>query len=98
MTLGDVFFVLFKQKTAYEMRISDCSSDVCSSDLTPTNPLLKIVDIARLAEFARKRGIRLAVDNTFSSPALQRPLEHGAHLVMHSATKYINGHSDIVGG
>lgn len=65
---------------------------------TPTNPLLKIVDIARLAEFARKRGIRLAVDNTFSSPALQRPLEHGAHLVMHSATKYINGHSDIVGG
>jgi len=65
---------------------------------TPTNPLLKIVDIARLAQFARKRGIRLAVDNTFSSPILQRPLELGAHLVMHSATKYLNGHSDIVGG
>ncbi len=65
---------------------------------TPTNPLLKIVGIARLAEFARKRGIRLAVDNTFSSPILQRPLELGAHLVMHSATKYLNGHSDIVGG
>jgi cystathionine gamma-lyase len=65
---------------------------------TPTNPMLKIVDIARLAEFARKRGIRLAVDNTFSSPILQRPLELGAHLVMHSATKYLNGHSDIVGG
>ena len=65
---------------------------------TPTNPLLKIVDIARLAEFARQRGIRLAVDNTFSSPILQRPLELGAHLVMHSATKYLNGHSDIVGG
>jgi cystathionine gamma-lyase len=65
---------------------------------TPTNPLLKIVDIARLAEFCRKRGILLAVDNTFSSPILQRPLEHGAHLVMHSATKYLNGHSDIVGG
>jgi cystathionine gamma-lyase len=65
---------------------------------TPTNPLLKIVDLARLADFARKRGIRLAVDNTFSSPILQRPLEHGAHLVMHSATKYLNGHSDIVGG
>ena len=65
---------------------------------TPTNPLLKIVDISRLAEFARKRGIRLAVDNTFSSPILQRPLELGAHLVMHSATKYLNGHSDIVGG
>jgi cystathionine gamma-lyase len=65
---------------------------------TPTNPLLKIVDIARLADFARARGIRLAVDNTFSSPILQRPLELGAHLVMHSATKYLNGHSDIVGG
>jgi cystathionine gamma-lyase len=65
---------------------------------TPTNPMLKIVDIARLAEFARKRGIWLAVDNTFSSPILQRPLALGAHLVMHSATKYLNGHSDIVGG
>ena len=65
---------------------------------TPTNPMLKLVDIARLAEFARKRGIWLAVDNTFSSPILQRPLELGAHLVMHSATKYLNGHSDIVGG
>ena len=51
-----------------------------------------------MAEFARKRGIWLAVDNTFSSPILQRPLELGAHLVMHSATKYLNGHSDMVGG
>ena len=65
---------------------------------TPTNPLLKIVDIARLAQFARARGIWLAVDNTFASPMLQRPLDLGAHLVMHSATKYLNGHSDIVGG
>ncbi len=65
---------------------------------TPTNPMLKIVDIARLADFARARGILLAVDNTFCSPMLQRPLELGAHLVMHSATKYLNGHSDIVGG
>ena len=65
---------------------------------TPTNPLLKIVDLERLAEFARKRNILLAVDNTFASPILQRPLELGAHLVMHSATKYLNGHSDIVGG
>lgn len=65
---------------------------------TPTNPLLKIVDIARLAEFARRRGVLLAVDNTFCSPILQRPLELGAHLVMHSATKYLNGHSDMVGG
>ena len=65
---------------------------------TPTNPLLKIVDLERLAEFARGRGILLAVDNTFASPILQRPLELGAHLVVHSATKYINGHSDIIGG
>ncbi len=65
---------------------------------TPTNPLLKIVDVEKLARFARARGIRLAVDNTFASPMLQRPLELGAHLVMHSATKYLNGHSDIVGG
>ena len=65
---------------------------------TPTNPMLKIVDIARLAEFARKRGILLAVDNTVCSPILQRPLALGAHLVMHSATKYLNGHSDMVGG
>lgn len=65
---------------------------------TPTNPLLKIIDLEQIAQFARKRGIRLAVDNTFATPILQRPLELGAHLVMHSATKYLNGHSDMVGG
>jgi cystathionine gamma-lyase len=65
---------------------------------TPTNPMLKLVDLARLGEFARRRGIWLVVDNTFSSPAVQRPLEHGATMVMHSATKYLNGHSDMVGG
>lgn len=65
---------------------------------TPTNPLLKLVDIGQIAAIARKRGLIVVVDNTFSSPILQRPLEHGAHLVMHSATKYLNGHSDMVGG
>jgi cystathionine gamma-lyase len=65
---------------------------------TPTNPLLKLVDIAQIAVIARKRGLIVVVDNTFSSPMLQRPLEHGAHIVMHSATKYLNGHSDMVGG
>jgi cystathionine gamma-lyase len=65
---------------------------------TPTNPMLKVLDIAYLAEFARKRGIRLGVDNTFATPILQRPLDLGAHVVMHSATKYLNGHSDIVSG
>ena len=65
---------------------------------TPTNPLLKLVDIEQIASIARKRGIVVVVDNTFASPLLQRPLELGAHLVMHSATKYLNGHSDMVGG
>lgn len=65
---------------------------------TPTNPLLKLVDIAQIAMIARKRGLIVVVDNTFSSPILQRPIEHGAHIVMHSATKYLNGHSDMVGG
>jgi cystathionine gamma-lyase len=65
---------------------------------TPTNPMLKLVDLARVGAFARKHGLTLVVDNTFCSPMLQRPLEHGAHLVLHSATKYLNGHSDMVGG
>lgn len=65
---------------------------------TPTNPMLKLVDLAKLAAFAKKHGLLLVVDNTFCSPMLQRPLEHGAGLVLHSATKYLNGHSDMVGG
>lgn len=65
---------------------------------TPTNPMLKLVDLARVGRFARKHGLILVVDNTFSSPMLQRPLEFGADLVLHSATKYLNGHSDMVGG
>ena len=65
---------------------------------TPTNPLLKLVDISEIAAIARKRGLIVVVDNTFSSPMLQRPIEHGAHIVMHSATKYLNGHSDMIGG
>jgi cystathionine gamma-lyase len=65
---------------------------------TPTNPLLKIVDIAAIAAIARRRGLRVVVDNTFASPMLQRPLALGADIVVHSATKYLNGHSDMVGG
>ncbi len=65
---------------------------------TPTNPTLKLIDIAAVAERARRRGLLVVVDNTFCSPMVQRPLELGAHMVMHSATKYLNGHSDIVGG
>jgi cystathionine beta-lyase/cystathionine gamma-synthase len=65
---------------------------------TPTNPVLRITDIARAAELAHARGATLVVDNTFASPCLQRPLALGADLVVHSTTKYLNGHSDSIGG
>lgn len=65
---------------------------------TPTNPMLKLVDIRAIADIAHARGLIVVVDNTFASPILQRPIEHGADIVMHSATKYLNGHSDMVGG
>jgi len=65
---------------------------------TPTNPMLTLVDLAKVGAFAKKHGLIFVVDNTFCSPMLQRPLEYGAHLVLHSATKYLNGHSDMVGG
>ncbi|MFT7839619.1 cystathionine gamma-synthase [Saccharothrix sp. BKS2] len=65
---------------------------------TPTNPLLNIADIAVLAEIARTAGAKLVVDNTFASPYLQNPLELGADVVLHSTTKYVGGHSDVIGG
>jgi cystathionine gamma-lyase len=65
---------------------------------TPTNPLLKIIDIAGLAAIAKKHGCLLGVDNTFASPYLQNPLDLGADLIMHSVTKYLGGHSDVVMG
>jgi cystathionine gamma-lyase len=65
---------------------------------TPTNPMLKLVDLTEVAQIGQSRGLITVVDNTFASPILQRPLELGCDIVMHSATKYLNGHSDIVGG
>jgi cystathionine gamma-lyase len=65
---------------------------------SPTNPLLQVLDIATIAEMAHKLGAKLAVDNTFASPALQQPLKLGADYVVHSTTKYLGGHSDVVGG
>jgi cystathionine gamma-lyase len=65
---------------------------------TPTNPLLQILDIAAIAEVAHKHGAKLVVDNTFASPYLQRPLRLGADVIVHSTTKYLGGHSDVVGG
>ena len=65
---------------------------------SPSNPMLRLVDIAAVAAIARARGILMVVDNTFATPWIQRPLELGADIVMHSATKFLNGHSDMVGG
>jgi cystathionine gamma-lyase len=65
---------------------------------SPTNPMLKIVDLAALARIARGHGAKTVVDNTFATPFFQRPLEHGIDVVAHSTTKYLNGHSDVVGG
>ena len=65
---------------------------------TPSNPMVRVVDIARLAELAHAAGARCVVDNTWATPVLQRPLELGADIVMHSTTKYLGGHSDLLGG
>jgi len=65
---------------------------------SPTNPLLKIFDIAAIAEISNKQDALLVVDNTFATPYFQKPLKLGAHIVVHSTTKYINGHSDVIGG
>lgn len=65
---------------------------------TPSNPLMRVVDIRTIARLAKEAGAKLAVDNTFLSPALQQPIELGADMVIHSTTKYLNGHSDVVGG
>ncbi len=65
---------------------------------TPTNPLLRLLDIQAIADIAHNAGAKLAVDNTFATPAVQQPINHGADYVIHSTTKYIGGHSDVVGG
>jgi cystathionine gamma-lyase len=65
---------------------------------TPTNPMLKLADLTAIASLCHARGILCVCDNTFASPIIQRPLEHGVDIVVHSTTKYINGHSDVIGG
>jgi len=65
---------------------------------TPTNPMMNLTDLAAVGDLARARGLLYVVDNTFATPYFQRPLEHGADVVLHSTTKYLNGHSDMVGG
>ncbi len=92
----DFSFVDLTDAAAFEAAITPKTKLVWIE--TPTNPMLKIVDIRAIADIAHRHGLLVVVDNTFASPMLQRPLEHGADIVMHSATKYLNGHSDMVGG
>ncbi|MBP3974056.1 cystathionine gamma-synthase [Pseudoxanthomonas spadix] len=92
----DFSFIDLTDPGAFEAAITSKTKMVWIE--TPTNPMLKIVDIAAIAAIARKHGLRVVVDNTFASPMLQRPLSLGADIVVHSATKYLNGHSDMVGG
>ncbi|HFL1971918.1 MULTISPECIES: cystathionine gamma-synthase [Stenotrophomonas] len=92
----DFSFVDLTDLAAFEAAITSKTKMVWIE--TPTNPMLKIVDIAAVTAIAKRHGLIVVVDNTFASPMLQRPLELGADLVLHSATKYLNGHSDMVGG
>ncbi|MCZ6557137.1 MAG: cystathionine gamma-synthase, partial [SAR324 cluster bacterium] len=89
-------FVDMAEVSALEDAISPSTKMVWIE--TPTNPLLKVVDIRRLAEAARASGALVVVDNTFATPFLQQPLSLGADIVVHSLTKYLGGHSDVIGG
>jgi cystathionine gamma-synthase len=93
------FEVLFVDQTDDQALADACArSPRLILTETPSNPLLRIVDIAKVASLAKDCGALYAVDNTFLSPALQQPISLGADIVVHSTTKYINGHSDVVGG
>jgi cystathionine gamma-lyase/cystathionine beta-lyase/cystathionine gamma-lyase/homocysteine desulfhydrase len=110
-TYGGTFRLFDKVLTRYGLTFSYVdTSDLAATERamgaktkllfveTPTNPVLRLSDLAALADLAGRHGATLAVDNTFASPCLQRPLTLGAHLVVHSTTKYLNGHSDSIGG
>jgi cystathionine beta-lyase/cystathionine gamma-synthase len=110
-TYGGTFRLFDKVLTKYQLAFSyvDTSSlDAIEQAITPktkmifvetpTNPVLRLTDLAGVAEMSKTHGLTLVVDNTFASPVLQRPIEFGADLVVHSTTKYLNGHSDSVGG
>jgi cystathionine gamma-lyase len=92
----DVSFVDFTDLAAVEAAIRPETKLLWIE--TPTNPLLRIVDLEAVAALARRRGLITVADNTFASPYIQRPLEFGIDLVVHSTTKYLNGHSDMIGG
>ena len=93
----EVYFINQSQKSFCKEIISEINPDLIWIE-TPSNPLLQAVDIQRISEQAKICNSLVAVDNTFLSPSLQNPLKLGADIVMHSTTKYINGHSDVIGG
>ena len=110
-TYGGTFRLFDKVLTRYQLSFSYVdTSDLAATERaftaatrmlfveTPTNPIMRVTDLRAAAELAHRRDARLAVDNTFASPFIQRPIELGADLVTHSTTKYLNGHSDSVGG
>lgn len=92
----DFTYCTFESRKALERALKPATRMIWVE--SPSNPLLKLVDLSMVAEVAARRGIILVADNTFASPWVQRPLEHGFDVVVHSATKYLNGHSDLVGG
>jgi cystathionine gamma-lyase len=92
----EVSFVNLADPSAFEAAIRPNTRMVWME--SPTNPMLNLIDIAAVAALARKRGILSVCDNTFATPFIQRPLDLGADIVMHSATKYLNGHSDVLAG
>jgi cystathionine gamma-lyase len=92
----DVSFVDLTQPAELEAAIRPNTRMVWVE--TPTNPLLKLVDLSAVAQIARRLGLLCVCDNTFATPFIQRPLEHGFDIVVHSTTKYLNGHSDAIGG
>ncbi|WP_411029127.1 cystathionine gamma-synthase [Spongiimicrobium sp. 3-5] len=89
-------FIGMQKATKIEEYINDNTKLIWLE--TPTNPMMNIIDIKKVSEIAKKRNVLLAVDNTFATPYLQKPLDLGADIVMHSATKYLGGHSDVVVG
>ena len=93
----EVYFINQGSKSFLEQSIDEIDPDLVWIE-SPSNPLLQVVDIEKIANKAKKNNSLVAVDNTFLSPSLQNPLKLGADIVMHSTTKYINGHSDVIGG
>src|SRR5690606_16494392 len=89
-------FVGFDDVAAIEALLTDKTKLIWLE--TPTNPLMKLVDIQAVTELVKGKDILVAVDNTFATPYIQRPLDLGADIVMHSATKYLGGHSDVIAG